>query len=255
MGLSRAQVLRLGSVIAVLVAWELFGRGMPAFTSYPSAVAMAAWEVLVVDRTLLGAFGETLTGWATGFGIATFLGISLGFTMGRFRTFDVAFLPYVNALYASPRIALIPLLVLWAGIGFGLRVTIVTLSAIFPIIITVRDGSLSVAGEYLDVSRSFVASTWQTWKTAILPGSLPFVFAALRLGAQASLTGIIVAEMTAAITGTGAQLLDYAQFFLTDRLLVPVLVIGFFAIFLTAAFNGIQRLLTPWQRRTPRAER
>lgn len=249
--LTNEQVLRIGSVAVVLVLWEIVGRPNAALFTYPTAVLRAAWEILVVERELLEAFGESLYGYAVGYTAAMVFGTGLGFLMGQIRVIDVALLPYVNALYATPRIALIPLLVLWVGIGFGMRVTIVILSAIFPIIITVRDGSRSVASEYLDVARSFVASGWQMWRTAVLPGSLPYVFSALRIGAQRSLIGIIVAETLAAVTGTGRMILRYGQFFQTDRLLVPILVIGFFSIFMTAAIHGLQRRVTPWQSRDP----
>jgi NitT/TauT family transport system permease protein len=177
------------------------------------------------------------------------LGTMLGYLMGYFKGLDVALGPYVNALYATPRIALIPLLVLWVGIGFGMRFTIVILSAVFPIIITVRDGARSVADEFLDVARIFVAGGWRTWRTTILPGSLPYVFSALRIGAQRSLIGILVAEILAALSGTGRIIQDYGQFFQTDRLLVPIFAIGFFSIFMTGALNFIQRRVTPWERR------
>ena len=245
--LSRPLLLRVASVVIVLAAWEMAGRAKPTFLSYPSAIATAAWDVLVVDQRLLAAFGETLWGLAVGYTIAATLGIAVGFLMGRVRSIDVALLPYVNALYATPRIALIPLLVLWVGIAFKLRVTIVILSAIFPIIITVRDGSRSVADRYLDVASSFVASGWQTWRTAILPGSLPFVFAALRIGAQRYLIGVIVAEMTSSVAGTGRLILTFGQFFQTDRLLVPVVIIGLFSILVTASINRLQKWMMPWQ--------
>ncbi|MPZ51874.1 MAG: ABC transporter permease subunit [Acidimicrobiia bacterium] len=247
--LANEQLLRLASVAVVLVLWEIVGRPNAALITYPTAVLQAAWEVLVVERELLEAFGESLYGYVIGYAAAMFLGAGLGFLMGHARSIDIALLPYVNSLYATPRIALIPLLVLWVGIGFGLRVTIVLLSAVFPIIITVREGSRRVASEYIDVARSFVANGWQMWRTVVLPGSLPYLFSALRIGAQRSLIGIVVAESLAAVTGTGRMILRYGQFFQTDRLLVPILVIGFFSIFMTAAINRLQRRVAPWQRR------
>lgn len=245
----RSRLARVISVLAVLAAWELVGRQNEAFLSYPTAVLRAAWEELVLDDRLRSAFGETLYGYVFGYAAAMVIGTTIGFAMGRIKGLDVALSPYVNALYATPRIALIPLLVLWVGIGFGMRLTIVILSAVFPIIITIRDGAKSVAAEYLDVASSFVATGWQTFRTTILPGSLPYLFSAFRIGAQRSLIGIIVAETLAAVTGTGRMIQDYGQFFQTDRLLVPIIVIGFFSIFMTAVLNFIQRRVTPWDRR------
>jgi NitT/TauT family transport system permease protein len=240
--------LRLISIVVVGTFWEVVGRSDPKFMSYPSAVVRAAWQVLVVEDELVEAFRVTLWGFTVGYAIAVAISLVIGFLMGRSRVVDLALRPYVNAFYATPRIALIPLLVLFVGIGYQLRVTIVVLSAIFPMIITIRDGARAVADEYLDVSRSFVAGEWQTWRTVVLPGSLAFVFAALRMGAQRALVGIIVAETLAALTGTGRVIQDYGQFFQTDKLLVPVIIIGFFSIFLTAAINRVHAWAAPWQR-------
>jgi ABC-type nitrate/sulfonate/bicarbonate transport system permease component len=254
-GPSQQQIVGLASLLCVLVVWEFFGRVNPTFLSYPTAVATAAWNLLVVDRRLLAAFGETLWGLSVGYVIALTLAIALGYLMAAVRTVDLALLPYVNALYATPRIALIPLLVLWVGIQFELRVTIVILSSIFPMILTVRDGARTVADEYTDVARSFVAGAWQTWRTTTLPGSLPFVFAALRIGLQRALIGVIVAEMAASVAGTGRIILQYGQFFQTANLLVPIIVIGLFSIFLTGVLRRIQDVATPWRRSRPTSGR
>lgn len=248
--LSKPFLMRVASIVVVLTAWQIAGQTKPTFLSSPSAIATAGWDLLVVDRRLLSAFGETLVGLGVGYAIAATLGIAVGFLMGRVRSIDIALLPYVNAMYATPRIALIPLLVLWVGIDFKLRVTIVILSSIFPIIITVRDGSKSVADRYLDLARSFVATGWQTWRTAILPGSLPFMFAALRFGAQRAMIGVIVAEMTSSVAGTGRLILTYGRFFQTERLMVPVVIIGVFSILVTAFINYLQKLATPWQKQS-----
>lgn len=249
---SQQQFVGAVSLLVVLVTWEMLGRVNPVFLSYPSAVAAAAWKLLVQDSELLHAFGETLWGLTVGFVISFILAVALGYLMAAARVADIALLPYVNALYATPRIALIPLLVLWVGIQFELRVTIVILSSIFPMILTIRDGARAVDEEFTDVARSFVASRWQTWHTTTLPGSVPFVFAALRIGLQRALIGVIVAEMAASVAGTGRQILEYGQFFQTDRLLVPVFVIGFFSILLTVVVRRIQDLVTPWRRATDR---
>lgn len=244
----RQRLARLGSLVAMVLVWEFAGRFNPTFLSYPSEIVRAGWEILFVNRELVAAFGETLWGLVVGYAISMTLGISIGYLMAASRTVDVALLPYVNALYATPRIALIPLLVLWVGIQFELRVTIVILSSIFPMILTIRDGALETAEDYLDVARCFVATSWQMWRTTTLPGSLPYVFSALRIGLQRALIGVIVAEMAASVAGTGRLILEYGQFFQTDKLLVPVIIIGLFSIFLTAVLKALQNLATPWRR-------
>ncbi len=240
--------LRIASVIVVLASWELFGRLNPRVASYPSAIATAFVELAFVDNVLLPAFLTTLHGLVVGFAIAAVLGIGIGFAMGRVRLVDVVLDPYVSAFYATPRIALVPLLVLWVGIDFELRVTIVVLSAIFPIIINTYIGAKSVDRELLDAGRAFAANGWQLLTTVVVPASLPYLFAGLRIGVARALVGIIVAEMTAAVTGTGQLIIQYGRFFLTDRLFVPVIILGIFSIVLAELVYFLQRRATPWAR-------
>lgn len=247
-GINKQRMWRIASLVIVLVLWEMVGRGNPVFLSYPSAVVVAAWEVLFVDRELPRAIGVTAWGFAIGYVTAVIVGATLGFLMSQSRAIDIILGPYARAFYTLPRIALIPLLVLVAGIGFRLRISIVFLSAVFSVIIIVRDGGLAVAKAYRELAQSFVASRWQTWRTVVLPGSLPYLFSALRVGAQRALIGIIVAETLAALSGTGRLIADYAKFFQTDKLLVPVLLIGFASIMMTAGLNALERAVTPHKR-------
>lgn len=240
--------LRVLSVIIVGIAWEILGRQAPIFASYPSAIAVAAYEITIESNRLLPALATTLEGLIVGFVIAAVGGVVIGFAMARIRLVDLILDPYVSALYATPRIALIPLLVLWFGVDFELRVTVVVLSAIFPIIINVYTGAKNVDVEYLETARAFAASRWQLLRTVVLPGSLPFVFAGLRIGVARSLIGVTVAEMTAAITGTGALLIAFGRVFATDRLFVPVIVLGLLSILLGELIHLVQRRAMPWRR-------
>jgi ABC-type nitrate/sulfonate/bicarbonate transport system permease component len=240
--------LRIASVIVVLATWEGLGRLDPIVASYPTAIAAAFFELGFVDNALLPAFATTLHGLVVGFAIAAVLGIAIGFAMGRIRLVDLILDPYVSALYATPRIALVPLLVLWVGIDFELRVTIVVLSAIFPIIINTYIGAKSVDRELLDAGRAFAANQWQLLTTVVVPASIPYLFAGLRIGVARALVGIIVAEMTAAVTGTGQLIIQYGRFFQTDRLFVPVIILGLFSIVLAELVYFLQRRATPWAR-------
>ncbi len=246
--ISKANWLRILSVIAVLIAWEILGRQKPIFASYPSAIAAAAYEITIATNRLLPALATTLEGLVVGFVISAVLGIVIGFAMARVRLIDLVLDPYINALYATPRIALIPLLVLWFGVDFELRVTVVVLSSVFPIIINVYTGAKNVDAEYLEAAHAFDASRWQLLRTVVVPGSLPFVFAGLRIGVARSLIGVTVAEMTAAITGTGALLIAFGRAFATDRLFVPVIVLGILSIVLGEMIHFVNRRAMPWRR-------
>jgi NitT/TauT family transport system permease protein len=234
-------------VVVVLILWEALGRQAPIFASYPSAVAEAFIEITFIDNRLGPALLTTLHGLAVGFLIAATAGIAIGFVMGRVRVVDLVLDPYVSALYATPRIALIPLLVLWFGVGFELRVTVVVLSAIFPIIISVYVGAKHVDPDLVETAQAFAASQSQLLRTIIIPASLPFAFAGLRIGVARALIGITVAEMTAAITGTGALLVGFGRVLATDKLFVPVIVLGLLSILLAGVVQWAQRKAMPWE--------
>lgn len=240
--------LRIASVVILLIVWELLGRLDPVVASHPSAIAAAFVELAIVDNILWPAFATTLQGLVVGFAVAAILGIAIGFAMGRIRLVDLILDPYVSALYATPRIALVPLLVLWVGIDFELRVTIVILSSIFPIIINTYIGAKNVDRELLDAGRAFAANGWQLLTTVVIPASIPYLFAGLRIGVARALVGIIVAEMTAAVTGTGQLIIQYGRYFQTDKLFVPVIILGLFSIVLAEVVYFLQRRATPWAR-------
>lgn len=250
--LSPQFVVGLLSISVFVTLWQFVGQINPLFASYPSAIVAATREILLDDPALRGAFLETLRGLLTGFTISFLSAVVLGYLLAGSRTADIALRPYVQGLYSTPRIAMIPLLVLWVGIGFELRVTIVVLSSVFPMILTIRDGAKSVSEEYVDVAVSFVASRAQRWWTTTLPGSLPFLFAATRIGLQRSLIGVIVAEMAASVAGTGRLILQYGQFFQTAKLMVPIIAIGLFSILLSSTLRRIQNFVTPWRQASAR---
>lgn len=240
--------LRTASLIVVLTAWQTLGSLNPVILSYPTEILQSAYELIFVENKLLPAFAITLQAFIVGIVIASVLGILLGFLMGRVAVAELLLKPYVMALYATPRIALVPLLVLWFGIDFQMRVIVIILSAMFPIAINAYQGARFIDPEYDETAQSFVATRWQTLLTVIFPATLPFVFAGLRVGFIRGLVGVIVAEMTASIAGTGRLLIELGSFFQTGRLLVPTLVLGVLGLFILWVLDAAQRKITPWTR-------
>jgi NitT/TauT family transport system permease protein len=241
---TRSNALRLLSLIVVFGIWEAWGRANPFFASYPSDIARAASEILFPE--VLPAFMTTLVALATGMLISIPIGIAFGFGMARFRLLEVALLPYMNAIYATPRIALIPILVLWLGIDFELRVTIVALGAVFPIIINSYAGAKNVDPEMLDTAKAFMANERQLLRTIVLPATVPFVFAGLRIGMGRGISGVIVAEMTAALTGVGRILISHAKYLQIAELFVGIMLLGFVSLLLMGGLARFQRRITPW---------
>jgi len=242
-------LIRGGSLLVVLSAWEVLGRRLdPVFLASPSAIVVAGYTLVLGSRELQRAVVESMTAMVTGYGLAALLGILLGFAMGRWRAVELALDPYVTALYATPRVALIPLLILWFGIAFKLRVAVVFLSAVFPIIINTIAGVKHVDEDLLETARVFAATQGQTLRTVILPSSLPFIFAGLRVGLAQGIIGVIVAEMTAAVSGLGALIMKFGNLFQTAHLFVPIVAIALISVTLTWMIRLLERWLMPWRR-------
>lgn len=238
--------IRTVSLIVVFVAWELYGRQHELFASYPVAIVKAGIETMVTK--VLPALRVTVVGFATGFAISAPLGILIGLAMGRMRSLDLAVTPFMMALYSTPRITLIPLLVLWVGVDFKLRVVIVILASIFPIIINVHAGVREIDRELIDVGRAFTATRRQELFTIVIPGSLPFMFAGVRIGMARGMGSVIMAEMTAAVVGVGRLILDDGRFLRLDDMFVPLISLGLLAILLTGLLEGLRRMVMPWER-------
>lgn len=243
----RYRLIRLVSILVVLGAWELVGRQInPLFMSYPTAVVRAAVQ-LTKTGELPKALLSSLSTLALGFAIAAVLGVVLGLVIGRYKTVEVATDWLVNALYATPLVAVVPLVILWFGLGFSAKLFVVVLLAIFPVLINTASGVRNVPPALIDVGTGFAASEWQVFTKVILPASLPYTMTGLRLGVGRAIIGMVVAEFFTAITGLGALVVKYGNQFDTASMLVPVLVLMVLGVALTAALRQAEARIAPWK--------
>jgi len=241
------RLIRLVSTLVVLGAWELVGRQIdPLFMSYPTAVAEAAVR-LTKSGELPTALVSSLSTLALGFAIAAVLGVLAGLLIGRYRTVEVATDWLVNALYATPLVAVVPLVILWFGLGFSAKLFVVVLLAIFPVLINTASGVRNVPPALIDVGTGFAASEWQVFTKVILPASLPYTMTGLRLGVGRAIIGMVVAEFFTAITGLGALVVKYGNQFDTASMLVPVLVLMVLGVGLTAGLRQAEARIAPWK--------
>ena len=251
-GLGRREIwgLRVLSVLAILVAWELYGRSSnPLLFTYPTAVARAAVD-MVADGSLIRALGQSLSVLASGFVIGTVIGIALGLLAGR-STVAAALLELpVNALYATPMVALIPVLVLWFGFGVTSKIVVVTLFVVFPVLINTMRGVREVDARLVEVARTFCSSERRLWFDLILPSALPFIVTGIRLAIGRALIGVIVAEFYTAFAGLGYLIVDNANTFKTARVFVPIVVLMALGVALTALLEWAEGRVAPWQKAT-----
>ncbi len=240
-------LIRAGSVLVFLVIWEIYGRRTdPLLLTYPTAVARAAWE-LVRTGELFRQAAISLGALALAFTLSVVVGVGLGLVMGRSRVAEAAFNPHINALYATPQVALAPLMMLWLGLGFIVKVAMIFLFAVFPILINTAAGVRNVSGGMVEVGRAYLASDRQLLCKVIAPAALPFIMAGIRLAISRALVGMIVGELFTAITGLGSMLVLFGNLFETARMFVVIMVLALLGVGLTQAALALERRLAQWK--------
>ncbi|MBN6040086.1 ABC transporter permease [Amycolatopsis sp. 195334CR] len=243
----RKWLLRLGSVAVLLGAWELYGRLLnPILLSRPSAV-VAATADMIADGSLPAALGDSLVVLGLGFGAGVVTGVLVGSLTGR-STVAATLLEWpVNALYATPMVALIPLVVVWFGFELTAKTVVVFLFVVFPVLINTTRGVRETDPALLEVARSFCSGEARIWREVILPSALPFVVTGIRLAIGRALIGVVVAEFYTALSGMGNLIAVNANSFQTARVFVAVVVIALLGVALTAALEWVERRLARWR--------
>jgi NitT/TauT family transport system permease protein len=242
--------IRLSFLAGMILLFEWYVTAFDvsrALLAPPSAIAESVVElVFQTPFPVIRALGDSLLALGIGLTLVLILGIPIGLAMGRSRRFESLLDPWVTVLYVMPSIAFIPILVITVGFDFTLRVILVVISGIFPMIINTMAGVKAVDPEYVDGGRAFTASELQIMRTIIVPASLPFIFAGLRIAFSSAWVGVILAEMTAVLTGIGGLILTYSNFFRTADLFVPILAIMIVAVFIQWSMAKLMVRLTPW---------
>jgi ABC-type nitrate/sulfonate/bicarbonate transport system permease component len=240
-------LIRLASVAMFLTLWEIYGRRIdPILFTYPTAVVQAFFKLLASGE-LLRQVAVSLSALAAGFGLSLLLGVGLGLVMGRSRLAEAIFEPHINALYATPQVALTPLLMVWLGLGFAVKVSVVFLFAFFPILINTASGAKNVSASIVEVGRAYQASRRQILFKIVFPAALPFIMAGVRIAVGRGLVGMIVAELFTAITGLGAMLSLYGNIFETAKMFVVIMVLAGLGIGLIHATQMLERRIARWK--------
>ncbi len=244
-----AGILGGSGVVIVVAIWEFaWSRGWisPLFFSGPSAIAKQFWYTLR-EGTLLADLAFSGKNFAFGFALALVAGVVLGVIVGWYRRARLVLDPFLNALYATPRIAMIPLIIIWFGIDYKSKVFIVFISAFFPILVNTVGGIRTLDRDLLRAARAFCASDWQIFKTLAIPASVPFILTGVRQGVALGLIGVVVGEMFGGSEGIGFMVAYGGQTFQTDTLFVGVIIIAFAGIVLTSIAERLERHFSRWR--------
>jgi sulfonate transport system permease protein len=238
--------IRLASLVAVLGIWQIFGARVDAslFTT-PSAIAAAAVE-MIGSGELWKYLWPSLVVLAMGLTLATVVGIAVGLLLARFWLLDVAFGSYITFLYSIPSVALVPLIVLWAGFATTAKVIILFLFAFFPMAINTYQGVKNVDPKLIEVGRAFRATERQLWINIVLPGALPFIVTGLRLAVGRGLIGMVLADLYTAISGIGYLIVRTASTYEVDKMFVPIVTLGVLGVVLTALLRVVELQVAPW---------
>lgn len=238
------------SVFLFLVSWELVGNIFqiinPMFMSAPSLIFKAAVQMfssgeIFHDMYISGI--ELFWGYLLSALVAVPFGIAIGWYKKLANIFD----PFVNAMNATPRVALLPLVIIWLGIGILSKVGIIFLGAVFPILINTRDGVKTTPMNLLTAAKSFDASEWMLFKTVVLPATIPFILTGLRLGLGRAIVGVMVGELYAATAGIGFMITVAGATFQTDKVFVGVLIFALTGMIGTEIITRVERRFDKWR--------
>ena len=239
-------------VVVMLLIWQLvvgvFGWINPVFFPPPSAVAQGFSE-LWSSGVLAPNAAVSFVSWITGFAIAVVIGIPVGLLMGAVLPVDRVVGPIAWTIYATPSIAYYPLAKAWFGFGIGPVVFLVTISAIFPIMLNVAAGMRTTNTSIIRAGRVYGANRTQLYRSVYLPSTVPFLFAGLRQAVVLATIGMIVAEMSGSSAGMGTVIIRAANTYQTDQSFAAIAIVVVWSVGMTQVVTLVERWTAPWTKK------
>jgi ABC-type nitrate/sulfonate/bicarbonate transport system permease component len=244
------KILGTIAVVLFLIVWELVGNVYqlinPMFMSAPSLIAKAGVELFRSGEIWNDLYVSGIE-FAWGFALSVVVGIPFGIGIGWYKKMAYIFDPFINAMNATPRVALLPLIIIWLGIGILSKIGIIFIGAVFPLMINTRDGVKTTPISLVDAARSFGASQWQIFKSVVAPSTVPFVLTGLRLAVGRALIGVFVGELYAATAGIGFMITVAGATFQTDKVFVGILIFIITGLVATDILDRIERRFDEWR--------
>ena len=237
------------SLTGVVILWSLFANS--GFISQdlfptPGQVWAAAIE-LYQDGVLVSDLKVSLTRAAIGFSIGASLGILIGLLTARIKLVSIALEPFLNLLRPIPAIALVPVAIVWFGIGEGSKYFVISYTVFLAVWLNTHAGASDVASTYIRAARSLGASKFREFFEVIIPASAQHIVVGLRLGAALAFLSLVAAELSGASSGIGFRLQDARQFMRTDRMFVGLIELGILGALLDAVFVFFSRRIVHWE--------
>lgn len=243
------RAVRVLALAGLVVFWELITRtGLVSSLFLPSPIGVLAegWDMAVSGQLHVHLL-TSLERLAWGFAIGALAGISVGVAVGFFSLADAVVQPIIAATFPIPKIALLPLLILWLGIGEASKVAVITLGVFFPMAINTYTGVRHADPLLIRAAVSFGAGRWSLIRKVMLPSALPMVFAGLKLGAGTSLLLLVAAEMIAASSGIGFLVLNAQNLMETTKLMVGIVLLSLLGLASHWLLTRLERVAIPWR--------
>jgi ABC-type nitrate/sulfonate/bicarbonate transport system permease component len=238
-----------GTLIAFLLVWEGCARsGLvdPLFISSPTRVASAGCA-LMQDPEFWNDVRVSASEFAIGYAAAAAVAVPIGLAIGLSKRLQYLFGPFIDTLNAVPRVTLLPLIIIWFGIGIWSKVAVVFLGAVIPIAISTQAGVRTSETRFVRIARSFAASRMKIFSSIVLPGTLPFIFTGLKYGAGRALLGVVVGELYAATAGLGHMIAVAGNTFQTDIVFFGVAIFMAAGLIVVAMLGALERHFERWR--------
>jgi NitT/TauT family transport system permease protein len=244
--------LGAGSIVLLLLVWELIPQlvtlsaGTKLFFTTPSQVAGTLWRLFATGE-VWRPLGVSASGFAVGLVLAVAVGLPLGVLIGRSRTLNAMFDPFITAFNATPRLVFLPLVMLWFGLGLWSKVVIVFIGAVFPILINTYEGVRNADKLLINVVRSFGAKEWDVARLVVVPNSLPYIIAGLRLAIGRAVLGVVVAEFFGSEAGLGVMMVQAAGRYQVDIVFSGLIIFAVLSLAMTALVQILENRLSRWR--------
>jgi NitT/TauT family transport system permease protein len=237
------------SVLVVVAIWQWAwsaGKISPLFFTGPSQIVRRFAEDWSGGH-LKQDIAYSGVNFVIGVGAAILVGVIAGVVIGWYRRVAMVFEPFLITLYSTPRVALIPLVLIWFGIGIWSKVFIVFINAFFPVLINTIGGVKATDRDLLRAARAYCASDWQIFTTVVVPGAVPFILTGIRQAVALGLIGVVVGEMFGGSEGIGYMVTYGGQTFQTDSVFVGVAIIAVAGITLSWLAERLERHFSRWR--------
>lgn len=238
--------IRLISLAIVVAAWQYYGLHTVAVIFVPLTTVFRALGTEFHSLGLASAIWYSLWTFAIGYAIGMAVGVVIGMCVGLYRAAEAGLGLYLQALYATPMVAIVPLLSIWMGFGVLTQEVIIAMFVVFPCVVSVSVGVRNLDSDLLEVARSMRMSRLALWRHVLLPGTVPYITAGAAQGVAMGLVGMFIAEIFTQLSGLGNQLESAAQTYHTDRALAVLLVIMALGVILRTLITFVQRKFAPW---------